>query len=103
MAKKKARRVPRTSTPRLYGGTPPAQAGTKPAGSAAQPAATAAPATARASTANARTVAGVARPNVPLAVQYRYVAADLRRLGITAASFFALLIVAGVVVYFLQR
>ncbi len=102
MAKKKARRVPRTSTPRLYGGTPPPAAGARPAASAGQPSA-AAQVSARASTANARTVAGVARSNVPLTTQYRYVAADLRRLGITAASFFALLIVAGVVAYFLQR
>jgi hypothetical protein len=43
------------------------------------------------------------RPNVPLSFEYKYVPADLKRLGLTALSFFLLLIAAGVVAYFFQR
>jgi len=101
MAKKKTRRVPQSSTPRLYSKTPPAPAAktTTPAGT---PAPAQAPA-ARPSAASARTVSSLVRPNVPLSVEYKYVAGDLRRLGITAAAFFALLIAAGLIAYFVQR
>jgi hypothetical protein len=96
MAKKQTRRAPRSSSPRLYGDAAPAPGG-KPAQAApASPAA-------RPSAAAARTVSSVVRPNVPLSVEYKYVAGDLKRLGITAVSFFAMLIAVGVIAYFLQR
>jgi hypothetical protein len=105
MAKKKTRRAPRSATPRLYGDTPPAPAvesATQPGSLAPAPA----PAPARAarpSAGSARTVSSVVRPNLPLSVEYQYVAGDLRRLGFTALAFFAVLITAGVIVYFVQR
>lgn len=102
MAKKKTRRVPHASTPRMYSDTPPASAATS---TTAQPAAPApAPSrVARPSAAGARTVSSLVRPSVPLSVEYKYVAGDLRRLGLTALSFFAVLIAAGVIAYFVQR
>ena len=101
MAKKKTRRVPQSSTPRMYSSTPPAPA----AGSTTQPGSPApAPArVARPSAAAARTVSSMVRPNLPLSVEYKYVAGDLRRLGLTALAFFAVLIAAGVIGYFVQR
>jgi hypothetical protein len=101
MAKKKTRRVPQSSTPRLYSSTPPATAA-KPTAQPGSPAAAPSPA-ARPSAASARTVSSLVRPNLPLSVEYKYVSADLRRLGITAASFFAVLIAVGLVAYFVQR
>jgi hypothetical protein len=103
MAKKKTRRVPQSSTPRMYSNTPPAQAGeTKTQPGAPAPAAAPARA-ARPSAAAARTVSSLVRPNLPLSVEYSYVAGDLKRLGLTALSFFAVLIAAGVIAYFVQR
>jgi hypothetical protein len=101
MAKKKTRRVPQSSSPRLYSSTPPAPAA-KSTTQPGQPAPAPSPA-ARPSAASARTVSALVRPSVPLSVEYKYVASDLRRLGLTALSFFALLIAAGVIAYFLQR
>jgi hypothetical protein len=101
MAKKKTRRVPPSSSPRTYSSPPPASAATP----TAQPS-TPAPAPSRAarpSAASARTVSALVRPNVPLSVEYKYVAGDLRRLGLTAVSFFAVLIAAGVIAYLVQR
>lgn len=43
-------------------------------------------------------MAAAARPKLPMSEEYKYVALDLRRLGITAASIFALLIVLGFIV-----
>jgi hypothetical protein len=100
MAKKKTRRVPQSSTPRMYSDTPPAPA-TK-STTPDRPASASSP-TARPSASNARTVSAAVRSNVPLSVEYKYVAGDLRRLGFTALSFFALLIAAGVIAYFVQR
>lgn len=101
MPKKRARRVPRAATPRMYGDTPPP--GAKPVGATSQPAAVASSIPSRASTADARTVSAVVRPSMPMSVEYKYVMGDLRRLGITALCFFAVLIAAGVAAYLLQR
>ena len=101
MAKKKTRRVPHASTPRTYSDTPPSSAATPTVQSA-----TPAPGpsrVARPSAASARTVSSLVRPSVPLSVEYKYVAGDLRRLGLTALSFFAVLISIGVIAYFVQR
>jgi hypothetical protein len=77
MAKKKTtRRVPQTTTPRMYGDGKPSQvtAGAMPASSAgARPAGGA---------------AAAARGPVNLAKEYSYVAGDLKRLGIVAAALF---------------
>jgi hypothetical protein len=77
MAKKKTtRRVPQTSTPRMYGDGKPSQvtAGAAPAsGTGVRPAGGAA----------------AARGPVDLAKEYGYVAGDLKRLGIVAATLFA--------------
>ena len=80
MAKKKStRRVPQSSTPRMYGDGKPSQvaAGTAPTTGA-----------------GARQAGGAtaARGPVDLAKEYSYVAGDLKRLGIVAAALFAMLI-----------
>jgi len=81
MAKKKTtRRVPQSSTPRMYGDGKPSQvaAGSAPtSGASARPAGGAAAAT---------------RGPVDLAKEYDYVAGDLKRLGIVAAALFTMLI-----------
>ncbi|MCU0500747.1 MAG: hypothetical protein MUC51_03100 [Anaerolineae bacterium] len=81
MAKKKTtRRVPQSSTPRMYGDGKPSQvaAGAAPtSGASARPAGAA---------------AAAARGPVDLAKEYSYVAGDLKRLGIVAAALFAMLI-----------
>jgi hypothetical protein len=100
MAKKKTRRVPQSSTPRLYGDAPPAPAAKS---AVADRPALASSTVARPSAASARTVSAVVRANVPLSVEYKYVAGDLRRLGFTALAFFALLIASGVIAYFVQK
>ena len=86
MAKKstQSKRVPRAAEPRMYGdGKPSQQAATTttttPAGRAAQP---------------ATRQAGTTRTAVQ-STDYSYVPKDLRRLGITAAAMFALLIALG--------
>jgi hypothetical protein len=99
MAKKKTRRAPHSSTPRTYSDMPLSPTGK----SAAEPSAPAPARAARPSAAAARTVSSMVRPNVPLSVEYKYVAGDLKRLGLTAVSFFAVLIAAGVIAYFVQR
>lgn len=99
MAKKKTRRAPRGTTPRMYSDTPPAAAAQTPT----QPATPAPARAARPSAASARTVSSLVRPDVPLSVEYKYVAGDLKRLGLTALSFFVVLIAAGVIAYFVQR
>jgi hypothetical protein len=103
MAKKKTRRPSHSSTPRMYGSTPSAQAAetaTQTGSSTSTPAPARA---ARPSAAAARTVSSLVRPGVPLSVEYKYVAGDLKRLGLTALSFFVVLIAAGVIAYFVQR
>jgi hypothetical protein len=81
MAKKKTtRRVPQSSTPRMYSDGKPSQV-----------AAASAPTT----SASARPAGGTAtaaRGPVDLAKEYSYVAGDLKRLGIVAAALFAMLI-----------
>jgi hypothetical protein len=99
MAKKKTRRAPQRSSPRLYSSAPPAAKATTQPG---EPAAAPSPAV-RPSAASARTVSSMVRPSLPLSVEYKYVAGDLRRLGITAVSFFALLFAVGLIAYFVQR
>jgi hypothetical protein len=99
MAKKKTRRAPQSSSPRLYSSAPPAAKATTQPGAPGAASSTAA----RPSAASARTVSSVVRPNLPLSVEYKYVAGDLRRLGLTALSFFALLIAVGLIAYFVQR
>jgi len=99
MAKKKTRRVPQSSTPRTYSDTPLSPAGK----TTSEPSAPAPARAARPSAAGARTVSSLVRPNVPLSVEYKYVASDLKRLGLTALSFFLVLIAAGVIAYFVQR
>jgi hypothetical protein len=89
MAKKKTqpRRVPRAAEPRMYGdGKPSQQAPTTDASAAT--ARSAQPATRQ---------AGVTR-TVTQPTDYGYVRKDLRRLGITAAAMFALLIALGLVI-----
>jgi hypothetical protein len=89
MAKKttQSKRVPRAAEPRMYGdGKPSQQAATSttttPAARAAQP---------------ATRQAGTTRTAVQ-STDYSYVPKDLRRLGITAAGMFALLIVLGFII-----
>jgi hypothetical protein len=89
MAKKKTqpRRVPRAAEPRMYGDGKPSQDA----------------ATSAASTTSARPAqpmtrqAGTTRTAVQ-ATDYSYVRKDLRRLGITAATMFALLIALGLII-----
>jgi hypothetical protein len=103
MAKKKTRRVPRSSTPRMYGDGSPSQATQQLEGSESQPAPStatgAAPTqsqgTARPSAITGRTAA--TRSAVPLAEEYRYVGGDLKRLGIQAAVTFTALIALGII------
>jgi len=94
MAKKKqTRRVPRSSTPRMYGNGKPAQAA-QPVERRDQPTG-AAPAVKSAGLWSAgRTDSSPAA----LAKEYHYVFADLRRLGILAAATFAVLIALGLIV-----
>jgi hypothetical protein len=81
MAKKKTtRRVPQSSTPRMYGDGKPSQVA---AGAASTSGASARP---------AGGAAAAARGPVDLAKEYSYVAGDLKRLGIVAAALFAMLI-----------
>jgi hypothetical protein len=91
MAKKKTqqRRVPRATDARMYGDGKPSQAAQQAAG---------VPATA---SATARPVNGqvhAVRVPVTVTTNYDYVRTDLRRLSIVAASIFAVLIVAGLIV-----
>ena len=82
MAKKKTtRRVPQSSTPRMYSDGKPSQVA---AGSAPTSGASARP---------AGGAAAAARGPVDLAKEYGYVAGDLKRLGIVAVALFAMLIV----------
>lgn len=86
MAKKKtqARRVPRAAEPRMYGDGKPSQE--------------AASATAAARPAQPMTrQAGMTR-TAPQPANYGYVLKDLRRLAITAAAMFALLIALGFII-----
>jgi hypothetical protein len=89
MAKKKTqtRRVPRAAEPQMYGDGKPAQdaATTTASTSSARPAQ---PATRQ---------TGLARTAVQ-PTDYGYVRKDLRRLGITAAAMFALLIALGLII-----
>jgi len=90
MAKKstQSKRVPRAAEPRMYGdGKPPSQqaatgATTTPAVRSAQP---------------VTRQAGTSRTAVQ-STDYSYVLKDLRRLGITAAAMFALLIALGFII-----
>jgi len=82
MAKKKTtRRVPQSSTPRMYSDGKPSQV-----------AAGAAPASATGGR-PAGGAAAAARGPVDLAKEYGYVAGDLKRLGIVAVALFAMLFV----------
>jgi hypothetical protein len=89
MAKKKTqpRRVPRAAEPRMYGDGKPSQqtATNAPSTSTARPA--------QPVTRQAGTTRTAAQP-----ADYGYVLKDLRRLGITAAAMFALLIALGFIV-----
>lgn len=93
MAKKKtqARRVPRAADQRMYGDGKPVQQTTATAGApaAAGSAARSAPAGARPATSASLT---------DLSVEYSYVPKDLRRLGITAAALFGLMVVLGFII-----
>ena len=89
MAKKKTqtRRVPRAAEPRMYGDGKPSQ-----------DAATSAPSSPSARSAQPVTrQAGTSRTAAQPA-DYGYVLKDLRRLGITAAAMFALLIALGLII-----
>lgn len=91
MAKKKTQspRVPRAVEPRMYGdGKPSQQATTTPAPAAATAPRTSQPATRQ---------AGMTR-TAAQSVDYSYVMKDLRRLAITAAGMFALLIALGFII-----
>jgi hypothetical protein len=91
MAKKKTQspRVPRAAEPRMYGdGKPSQQASTSPA-----PGTPSAPRTSQPATRQAGMTRTAAQP-----VDYSYVRKDLRRLAITAAGMFALLIVLGFII-----
>ena len=89
MAKKKTqpRRVPRAAEPRMYGDGKPSQQA--PANVASTPAARPAQPVTR--------QAGTTRTAVQ-STDYSYVRKDLRRLGITAAAMFALLIALGLII-----
>jgi hypothetical protein len=91
MAKKKtqSQRVPRAAEPRMYGdGKPSQQASTSPTPGTASASRTSQPATRQAGT----------RAVTTQPTDYSYVRKDLRRLGITAAGMFALLIALGFIV-----
>jgi hypothetical protein len=89
MAKKKtqSQRVPRAADPRMYGDGKPSQQAV--AGATSTPAARPAQPMTR--------QAGTSR-TVVQSVDYSYVSKDLRRLAITAAAMFALLIALGFIV-----
>ncbi len=91
MAKKKTQspRVPRAAEPRMYGdGKPSQQASTSPA-----PGTASAPRTSQPATRQAGMTRTATQPT-----DYSYVRKDLRRLGITAAGMFALLIALGFII-----
>ncbi len=110
MAKKRtaSRRVPRSTTPRTFS-TPqpsaPAKGGpTTGAPEAVAPRSTGAVASVRPSTyteirRRAAAKAAETRPQLPLAQEYRYVPADLRRLGILAGGTAAVLVVLGLIIH----
>ena len=101
MANKKnktPRRVPRSTTPRTFGDGLPPQVHQAVAHSNGQTVAEA-PVVAKAPTSMRRPPrAGEARAQLPLTTEYAYVMSDLRRLGILAATMFAILVVLGFVV-----
>jgi lysozyme family protein len=89
MAKKttQSKRVPRAAEPRMYGDGKPSQ----------QAATSTTPAPATRSAQPATRQAGMTRTAVQ-STDYSYVRRDLRRLGITAAAMFALLIALGLII-----
>src|SRR5512138_2598395 len=105
MAKKRTtpRRAPRSTTPAMFGDGMPSQARTEtaqkaepngngapvPVVPAVRPLASRRPGIAR---------PGQPRPQLPLAQEYHYIVGDLKRLGILAASTFALLIILGLII-----
>lgn len=93
MAKKKgqARRLPRTTEPRMFGDGKPSQASQQGERAAATPARSAS------GTQRAAVPAGRSVP-VSTMQDYSYVLKDLRHLGILAASVFAVLIVLGLII-----
>jgi hypothetical protein len=103
MAKKKTRRVPRSSTPRMYGDGTPSQATKPQEASTGQPAPSATTGavptqsrgTNRPPAAGGAARASAARAPISLAEEYHYVIGDLRHLGIQAAVTFAVLIILG--------
>ncbi len=107
MAKKKpqVRRVPRAAEPRMYGDGKPSQVAQQPGSAATTGAAPAARTTAPRAAAPARPANAASRmagaaPRVPVTVttDYHYVLKDLRRLGILAATFFAILVGLGLII-----
>jgi hypothetical protein len=93
MAKKKTqvRRVPRAADQRMYGDGKPSQQ---------TAATTGAPAPTGSASRSAQTATRPGTParNADLAVEYSYVPKDLRRLGITAAALFGVMIVLGFII-----
>ena len=106
MAKKKvtSRRVPRSTTPRTFGDgmpSPAAEATVEgPTGAVRQTArpVSVVPQSSVAARRSAAIRSGEARAQVPLAQEYHYISADLRRLAVLAVSTFVLLMVLGVVI-----
>ena len=94
MAKKKTRRVPHSSTPRMYGDGKPSQ--TAQTGGSQTASSTGGSVATPARGGSARTAAGT-RNAVPLSEEYRYVFHDLKRLGIQAAITFAVLLALGLI------
>jgi hypothetical protein len=91
MAKKKtqARRVPRAADQRMYGDGKPSQEAA---------ATTGAPTGSASRSAQTATRPGTSARNSDLAVEYSYVPKDLRRLGITAAALFGVMIALGFII-----
>lgn len=93
--KKTAQPKPRAAEPRMYGDGQPSQVAQPTTAAPAEPAVRTAGAPPRATT--ARGVSG-SYSRVDRIVDYSYVKADLRRLGITAAAILSLLVVLGIVI-----
>ena len=94
MAKKKTRRAPHSSTPRMYGDGKPSQ--TAQTGGSQTASSTGGSVATPARVGSARTASST-RAAVPLTEEYHYVIGDLKRLGIQAAITFAVLIALGLI------
>lgn len=98
MAKKKtqSKRAPRAAEPRMYGDGKPSQAAQQ--SGATNGTTTTSSSTARPASAASRTAGVTPRVPVTTTSDYGYVLKDLRRLGILAAAFMAVLVALGFII-----